>query len=98
MPCCLTSRMAPSLSPLQFWPNMKSEMSSVFEKLPIKYFDLSFPDGNRSEEVAEKAKITFYDAVFIVLAEKLEVTLVTANPKHQSKFPGVKVVNLKDYR
>ena len=69
-----------------------------FEQLPIKYFDLSFPDGSRSEEVAERAKITFYDAVFIVLAEKLEATLVTANSKHQRQFPNVKIINLKDYR
>lgn len=41
--------------------------------------------------------ITFYDAVFMVLTERLEATLVTANPKHQKQFDKVKVVNLKDY-
>lgn len=70
---------------------------SNFEQLPIKFVDSSLSDGNLVQAIAEAANITFYDAVFIMLAKKLGVPLVTANPKHQKTFPGVKVVNLKDY-
>ena len=68
-----------------------------FKKLPIKFIDLNLSDGILVQAIAESANITFYDAVFILLAKKLGVPLVTANPKHQKVFPGVKVVNLKDY-
>lgn len=71
---------------------------SNFEQLPIKFVDLSLSDGNRVQTIAEVSNITFYDAVFVTLAKKLGVVLVTANPKHQKKFGGVKVVALKDYK
>ncbi len=69
-----------------------------FEQLPIKYIDLDFSEGRRAQSIAEALNITFYDAVFVELAERLEAVLVTANPKHQKKFGGVKVIALKDYK
>lgn len=69
-----------------------------FEQLPIKYIDLDFSEGRRAQNIAEILNITFYDAVFVELAERLKAVLVTANPKHQKKFEGVKVITLKDYR
>ena len=68
-----------------------------FKKLPIKFIDLNLSDGSLVQTIAGSTNITFYDAVFILLAKKLGVPLVTANPKHQKSFSGVKVVNLKDY-
>lgn len=68
-----------------------------FEQLPIEYFEMNFSDGNRSQEIAQAAQITFYDAVFLALAERLEAILVTANSKHHRQFEGVKVIDLKDY-
>ncbi len=69
-----------------------------FEQLPIKYIDLDFSEGRRAQSIAETLNITFYDAVFVELAERLKAVLVTANPKHQKKFGGVKVIALKDYK
>ena len=69
-----------------------------FEQLPIKYIDLDFSEGRRAQSIAEVSNITFYDAVFVELAERLKAVLVTANPKHQKKFGGVKVIALKDYK
>ena len=57
-----------------------------FEQLPIKYIDLDFSEGRRAQSIAETLNITFYDAVFVELAERLKAVLVTANPKHQKKF------------
>lgn len=71
---------------------------SNFEQLPIKFVDLNLSDGDQVQTMAEVTNITFYDAVFVVLAKKLGVLLVTANPKHQKNFGGVKVVALKDYK
>lgn len=65
--------------------------------LPIKYFDVSRKQARNGWDIAEKMAITFYDAVFMELAQRLNATLITANPKHQKSFPGVKVVDLKNY-
>lgn len=65
--------------------------------LPIKYFDVSRKQARQGREIAEKMSITFYDAVFMELAQRLDATLITANPKHHKSFRGVKVVDLKNY-
>ena len=68
-----------------------------FYDLPIKYLDVSRKQAQQGRKIAEEASITYYDAVFVELAERLKVILVTANPKHQKKFRRIKVVALKDY-
>lgn len=45
----------------------------------------------------EPPKFTYYDASFAALAKQEEAVLVTANPKHQVKIIGVKVVPLESY-
>lgn len=49
-------------------------------------------------EIATEMKITYYDAVFVALAEKLGATLVTASPKHHVKNRRVRVVPLDSYK
>ncbi len=70
-----------------------------FYNLPIEFIGEDLEIAQKTVEIAYKNNITYYDASFISLAEKLKAVLVTDNPKHQKKFPGVliKVVNLKDY-
>ncbi len=70
----------------------------AFYKLPLIYLDLDLELMTTAYEIAEKYKITFYDASFIALAYKLQSSLITDNPKHQKKFEKVKVIPLKDYR
>ncbi|MEK7188723.1 MAG: type II toxin-antitoxin system VapC family toxin [Patescibacteria group bacterium] len=43
-------------------------------------------------------KFTYYDASFVALAKQEEAVLVTANPKHQIKVIGVRVVPLENYK
>lgn len=66
--------------------------------VPVKYYSLSEKQAVTALVLASDLEITFYDAVFIELAKRLGIGLVTANPKHQKKFGGVKVVALKDYK
>lgn len=75
----------------------KSSLSTLYS-LPIIFYPLKEEDALAAEEIAIKNKITYYDAVFVNLAEKIGGILVTDNPKHQSKIKGVKVVSLKNYR
>ncbi len=46
----------------------------------------------------ENRKLTYYDVAFVALAKAQSATLVTDNPKHQSKIKGVKVTPLKQYK
>lgn len=66
--------------------------------LPLQYIPLSADDAIKSLEIAQHHTITFYDAVFIVLAKRSGCPLITDNPKHQQKTKEVKVIPLKDYR
>lgn len=80
-------------------PETKISLAS-FYRVPVKFmvWDLDF--SQETVEVAKQLKITFYDASFLVLARKLNCSLVTDNPKHQKfSHPGLpKVISLKDYR
>jgi predicted nucleic acid-binding protein len=49
---------------------------------------------NVSVELARNCGITVYDACYAALARKLDVPLVTANPRHQSSALGCKVLPL----
>lgn len=65
--------------------------------MPVKFLRTGVKDEKMIGDISLKLKITFYDAAFMALAQKLKVPLVTANPKHHKSFPGVKVVDLKNY-
>jgi predicted nucleic acid-binding protein len=48
--------------------------------------------------IAYKDNITVYDSVFIALSNLMELTLITANPKHQSsKKEGRRILMLADF-
>lgn len=68
-----------------------------FSEIPLKYYQVSSDQIAETMILANDHGITFYDAVFMELAQRLKAALITANRKHQKAFPGVKVVNLKDY-
>lgn len=69
----------------------------AFSKLPLHFVSISFDELINIYEIADDLAITFYDATFIALAKNYRATLVTANPKHQKRFPGINVILLKDY-
>lgn len=76
----------------------KLEYLQQFYDIPIKFYGISLRQAKAAFEIARGIGITFYDAVFMELAKRLGAPLITANPKHQKSFPGVKVVSLKDYQ
>lgn len=73
------------------------QILATFYKLPVKFISISLNLCQKTYEIAERYKITFYDASFIALAELEEATLVTDNIKHQGKAREVKVIPLADY-
>lgn len=69
-----------------------------FLRIPLKFYQSSPNQIMKTMALADDCQITYYDAVFIELANRLNATLVTANPKHQKKFSSVTVIALRDYR
>lgn len=70
----------------------------AFYKLPLQFVDLEVSSAKSIYEIAYSYDMTYYDATFIHLSQLLDYPLITANPGHQKKFPGVKVIPLKDYK
>lgn len=65
--------------------------------LPITFIPQSAELSRNTFAIAQRQKITFYDAAFLALAKQEEAILVTDNLKHQGKTSAVKVIALKDY-
>lgn len=77
--------------------NKGKEALETFYSLPIQYVSQSEDLSKESFLIGSNIKITFYDSSFIALAKQENAKLVTDNPKHQQKFPGVKVIPLSKY-
>lgn len=74
------------------------EALSLYYSLPISFIADSLELTLKVSKFVDKYHITYYDASFVALAHDLDAVLVTANPKHQTKVEGVKVMPLKDYK
>jgi len=74
------------------------EALEIFYSLPVQFIAETLGHAKGTYAVGSKSGITYYDASFVALARKEGAILVTDNPKHQQKFPGVKVIPLKEYR
>lgn len=66
--------------------------------LPVTFVPESQDLAFETYRMSQKFAITYYDASFVSLAELLDATLVTDNPKHQAKVKGVEVLPLKNYK
>lgn len=70
-----------------------------FYNIPLEFIAFDLGLAQNAFEIAHQEKITYYDACFLALAQKLGATLVTDNPKHQKKLSSkIKVVSLQNYK
>ena len=71
-----------------------------FYHLPIKFVHDNQKLALKTAEIAVLNKITYYDASFIALAIEYKADLITANPKHQSKYSSkdIKVISLEHFK
>jgi len=74
------------------------ETLEFFYTLPVQFISETIELSKETYAISRKSGITFYDASFVALAKQEKAVLITDNPKHQQKFPGVKVIPLKDYQ
>lgn len=77
-----------------------SDASVLFTTLfsfPIHFVSQSKKLANETYAVAQKEKITYYDASFIAVAKQENAILITDNLKHQGKSTEIKVISLADY-
>ena len=65
----------------------------IFCRLPLIFVEENFEMARLSYKFAEKLAISYYDACFLALAKTQGTTLVTANPRHQQKIAGLKIIS-----
>lgn len=77
------------------------ETQTVLEKfyeIPIIFVVEDNNLAKKTIRIAKSSNITYYDAAFLALAQKIGGVLITDNPKHQKKkIKNLKVKALKDY-
>lgn len=66
----------------------------IFYNLPLIFIEDSLDLVKLSYKLAEKLNISYYDACFLGLAKNQKATLITANPRHQQKLKGIKIISL----
>lgn len=71
-----------------------NEALEVFYGLPLTFVSEDLDNAKESGKLARQLKITYYDAVFLSLAKSLRASLLTANPRHQRKIKGIKILSL----
>lgn len=71
-------------------------VNSLFD-LNMVVFPVNAERLRSSVQLARAAGITEYDAFYAIAAIENHCPLVTANPKHQTKIPGCKVIPLEKW-
>lgn len=51
-----------------------------------------------SSAMARRAGISVYDACYVAVAKRMNVPLVTANPRHQTREMGCEVIPIEEWR
>ncbi|OGM27887.1 hypothetical protein A3D00_01645 [Candidatus Woesebacteria bacterium RIFCSPHIGHO2_02_FULL_38_9] len=82
----------------QLYEDQGRETLSVFYSIPIHFVTESFELSKQAFGIGVKSGITYYDAAFVALTKQERATLITDNPKHQTRIPGIKVVPLREYK
>jgi len=73
------------------------EAVEVFFRLPLGLHNCDISLVSTAAIIAEQHQMTFYDAVYVALAYREQVPLLTANPKDQGKVPGLMVIDIADW-
>lgn len=66
----------------------------TFYSLPLLFIAETPESAKLAYILAVKLDISYYDACFLALAKTKKATLITANPKHQKKIKGIKIIIL----
>ena len=70
---------------------------NLFYGLPLQLLEMNEDLAVSSYRIAHQYGITFYDTVFLALAQKLNCPLISDNIKHQGKAVEVTVGSLANY-
>ncbi len=68
--------------------------------LPVEFTSSDLELARETVTISKENNMTYYDALFIALANKIKADLVTDNIKHQGKYKGkeVKIIPLENYK
>ena len=75
-----------------------SKAVSLLLNLDLNLLEPTAGDLERAMEIAREVDITFYDALYVQLAEKYRVKLITADNEQVKKSKGIiDVIHIKDF-
>ena len=83
----------------QFIP-LEAVQSAVASLFALGMNAVSTDSGllEKSVVLSRKLGVTVYDACYVVLAQKLDCPLVTANPRHQKQGTGCEIIPVDKWR
>lgn len=70
---------------------------SLYFELPLLKINTNKSMAMSAAIIAELQNITFYDAVYLSIAQQFDVSLITANPKHQKPSEAISVIPLSEW-
>lgn len=73
------------------------EAVDAWHLLPLERIPTYRRIAARAALIAEKYRITFYDAVYLAVAFERAMPFITANPKHQAVVPGIEVIAIEQW-
>lgn len=84
-------------------PTQARNALATLNQIPVEYFTetpelakLTFTIAYQANKTSQ-GTTTYYDASFAALTKTQNATLVTDNPKHLQKIPGINVIPLAEY-
>lgn len=78
-------------------PEKATVLFDILSMLPVTFISLQPDMAPLSFSLAASLGITYYDAVFLALAQEFGATLVTANTKHQGRANNIKVIAISEF-
>ncbi len=80
-------------------PELANKYIEEASEIPIEYIDTDWNIVKKAYKKALKLSITTYDAIYIVIAEKLNATIITADNKLFNQLKKhTKITHIKNYR
>lgn len=75
------------------YPEAKIALET-FYNLSLLFVEETLDLAKDSYLLGKKLNLSYYDACFLALAKSQKASLITANPKHQKRIKGIKILTL----
>jgi len=77
--------------------NLLEEAIHDLFSFPVQLITTEEELASEAGKIAQENRITAYDAIFLAVAYKQNIPLITANPKHQARFKKIPVFDVAEW-